>query len=58
MKIKYQLYGEAGVKEHWVVYPYEKSVLQFVLDVKTDKFYLKATFAKDEMLVLHIFPDL
>jgi Uma2 family endonuclease len=58
MKIKYQLYEEAGVKEYWVVYPYEESVLQFVLDEKTDKFYLKATFAEDEILVSHIFPDL
>ncbi|WP_448530186.1 Uma2 family endonuclease [Raineya sp.] len=58
MKIKYQLYEEAGVKEYWVVYPYEESVLQFVLDEKTDKFHLKATFAEDEILVSHIFPDL
>ncbi|MDW8296037.1 MAG: Uma2 family endonuclease [Raineya sp.] len=58
MKIKYQLYEETGVKEYWVVFPYEQNVLQFVLDEKTEKFYLKTTFSEDEILTSHIFPDL
>ncbi len=31
IKIKYNLYEEFGVKEYWVVYPEEQSLLQYVL---------------------------
>ncbi len=32
LKIKYDLYEEFGVKEYWVVYPDEQSLLQYVLN--------------------------
>lgn len=38
MQIKYALYQESGVKEYWMVYPYEKAVHQFMLDVETEKY--------------------
>jgi Uma2 family endonuclease len=28
---KFRLYEEAGVREYWVVFPYEKGILQFIL---------------------------
>ena len=31
LKIKYDLYEEFGVKEYWIVYPDEQSVLKYVL---------------------------
>jgi len=33
---KYTLYQESGVKEYWIVYPYEQSVHQFVLNEQTE----------------------
>ena len=32
IKIKYDLYEEFGVKEYWVVYPGEQSILRYVLN--------------------------
>ncbi len=32
VKLKYELYEEAGVKEYWVVYPEEESVIVFLLN--------------------------
>ncbi len=31
LKTKYELYQESGVKEYWLVYPYEQTIHQFVL---------------------------
>ncbi|MEM6299864.1 MAG: Uma2 family endonuclease, partial [Bacteroidota bacterium] len=45
MKIKYALYEECGVKEYWVIYPTEESLLQFVLD-QNGKYVLKDTFSE------------
>jgi Uma2 family endonuclease len=57
MKIKYALYEENGVKEYWVVYPFEHLLQQFVLGAN-DKYELKGSFAEDEIFQAHIFPDL
>lgn len=56
MKIKYALYEESGVREYWVVYPSEYVVLQFVLN-EADKYELKNSYAEDELLKAHIFPE-
>jgi Uma2 family endonuclease len=34
IKLKYELYQEAGVKEYWIVYPAEQSVAVFLLNDK------------------------
>lgn len=57
MKIKYALYEENGVKEYWVVYPFEHLLQQFVLD-ENNKYQLKGSFAEDEIFQAHIFSDL
>jgi Uma2 family endonuclease len=56
MKIKYALYEESGVREYWVVYPSEYVVLQFVLN-EGGKYELKNSYAEDEILKAHIFPE-
>ncbi len=32
LKIKYDLYEEFGVKEYWVVYPVEQSIIRYILN--------------------------
>jgi len=55
-QVKYQLYQEAGVKEYWLVYPYEKAVHQFVLD-EAGLFQLKAMYAEEDCASPALFPD-
>lgn len=55
---KFQLYQEAGVKEYWLVYPYEATVSQFVLDEETDRYQLLAMFSKQDNAVPFLFPEL
>ncbi len=58
MQIKYALYQESGVKEYWMVYPYEKAVHQFMLDVETEKYQLIAMFAEEDYASPQVFSDL
>ncbi len=58
VQTKYSLYQESGVTEYWVVYPYEQTVNQFVLDQSTHKYQLINMFAEDDIAISHIFPDL
>jgi len=55
---KFQLYQEAGVKEYWLVYPYEATVSQFVLDETTEKYQLTAMFSRYDQAAPWLFPDL
>jgi Uma2 family endonuclease len=57
MKIKYELYEESGVKEYWVVYPYEENLLQFVLNDK-QKYELNSIYVTNDVLTSTLFPDL
>ena len=57
LKIKYQLYEEAGVKEYWIVFPSEMVLQQFVLNEK-GQYELKSSYAEDEKFHAFIFPDL
>jgi Uma2 family endonuclease len=57
-RFKYQLYEENGVREYWLVYPYEQAVHQFVLNEKTQKYELAAMFPGDEVASPILFPDL
>ena len=56
MQTKYELYEQAGVKEYWVVVPYEEFVHQFVLN-EGGKYYLKSIFV-DGAMPCHLFPEL
>jgi Uma2 family endonuclease len=56
MKIKYELYEEVGIKEYWVVVPYEEFVHQFVLN-DAGKYELKGIFV-DDFIECHLLPDL
>lgn len=57
MQVKYQLYQESGVKEYWLVYPYEKAVHQFVLDEQSGKYQLLAMYAGEDTAAPHLFPE-
>jgi Uma2 family endonuclease len=57
LKIKYQLYEEAGVKEYWIVFPSEMVLQQFVLN-EIGQYELKSSYAEDEKFHAFIFPDL
>lgn len=56
MKLKYELYQSEGVKEYWVVRPYEENIQIFVL--KDGRYYgLPAVFEGEE-IQSQIFPTL
>ncbi|SFF40257.1 Uma2 family endonuclease [Thermoflexibacter ruber] len=57
MKIKYELYEESGVKEYWVIYPYEENLLQFVLNDK-QKYELNSIYVTNDVLTSTLFSDL
>lgn len=54
--IKFNSYEKAGVKEYWIVDPYNMSVEVYILDRNT----LKQTgvFGKDDLLPVEILPEL
>ncbi len=57
-RIKFDLYEENGVTEYWLVYPYEQSVYQFVLNEQGQKYQLHGMYAQDGLAVPYLFPDL
>lgn len=58
MQTKYELYRESGVKEYWIVYPFEQAVHQFVLDEVQDKYQLINMYSGEDKAVPQLFPDL
>jgi Uma2 family endonuclease len=58
VKVKHSLYAESGVKEYWLVYPYEEIIQQFVLNDDTRKYQLVNSYAGDDMAEPYLFPDL
>ncbi|MGZ8189772.1 MAG: Uma2 family endonuclease [Methylococcaceae bacterium] len=58
MRLKYDLYQENGVKEYWLVYPYEQAVFQFVLNLQNNKYQLFAMYAGDDIVKPYLFPEL
>ncbi len=58
MQTKFQLYQEAGVKEYWLVYPYEATVSQFFLDEQLEKYQLLKMYANQDQITPCLFPDL
>lgn len=55
---KFQLYQEAGVKEYWLVYPYEATVSQFILDESEEKYQLVKMFSPQDRASPLLFPEL
>lgn len=58
VKIKHALYAESGVKEYWLVFPYEEVISQFVLNDKNGQYQLTNSYAGDDMAAPCLFPDL
>lgn len=58
MQIKYELYQESGVKEYWLIYPYEQAVYQFVLNDELEKYQLFKMYCGDDIAAPFLFPDL
>jgi len=57
IQTKSQLYQDNGVKEYWIVFPYEKVVEVFLLD-ENSKYISQGKFAEDELVKVNIFEDL
>jgi Uma2 family endonuclease len=57
MKIKYEIYEENGVKEYWIVFPYEQLIQQFALNTK-GKYELVKIYTDEDLLTTPLFPDL
>jgi len=58
VRLKYDLYQENGVKEYWLVFPYECTVHQFILDEASQRYQLHAMYAQDERATPLLFPEL
>jgi len=58
VKIKHALYAESGVKEYWLVFPYEEVINQFVLNEDSRQYQLSNSYAGDDVAASHLFPDL
>lgn len=58
VEFKYQLYAESGVKEYWLVYPYEQSINQFLLNEETNNYQLVGMYCDDGIICPVLFPDL
>jgi len=57
MKLKYELYEESGVREYWLVYPYDDILQQFVLNEK-GKYELYKVYGDDEIAGSFVFPNM
>lgn len=58
IQTKFELYRESGVKEYWIVYPFEQAVHQFVLDEERDQYCLISMFSGEDSATPQLFPDL
>ena len=56
MKIKYELYQEAGVSEYWLVYPEQQAIHQFVLE--DGRYQLKQMYTDGDKAIPNLFPEL
>lgn len=58
VKTKHALYAETGVKEYWLIYPYEEVIQQFILTDETRQYHLLNCYAGDDSATPYLFPDL
>lgn len=56
MKIKYELYEENGVREYWVVFPYESLLQRFVLNAQ-GKFELAKIYTDEDVVTTPLLPE-
>ncbi len=57
MKIKYEIYEEAGVKEYWLVSLSEKTILQYILG-DNGKYSASRPLTDEDIIITAILPDL
>ncbi|TBL81818.1 Uma2 family endonuclease [Paenibacillus thalictri] len=57
VKTKQALYERFGIREYWIVYPAEKSVVVYRLQ-PSGKYELSDAYAQDELIQVGIFGDL
>ena len=57
VKTKHQLYAESGVREYWLVFPYEQVIQQFILD-NNQQYQLLNNYSGDDKAIPHLFTDL
>src|SRR5262245_13198664 len=57
LKLKHELYDEAGVQEYWVIYPEEESVIVFLLK-EDGKFEVRTPYTADDLIKSHAIPGL
>ncbi len=57
MRVKYDLYEKALVREYWVADPERETVQVFTLNDE-NKYYHVKTYISDDTMYSHIFPDL
>ncbi|HET6993796.1 MAG TPA: Uma2 family endonuclease [Chitinophagaceae bacterium] len=55
VKLKHELYQEAGVKEYWIIYPVEQNVVVFILN-EDNKFNPAIFYAGDDILQAQCIP--
>ncbi len=58
VKTKHALYAESGVKEYWLVFPYEEVIQQYVLNDESGQYQLMNNYAGDDIATACLFPDL
>ena len=56
VKTKFELYQKHGVKEYWIVFPYDKMVQVWLLD-DNGKYQLQANFVEDDKIKVNILPE-
>lgn len=57
MREKYEVYEEAGVREYWIVNPWDKIVLVYILN-QSGKFFGLQPLTEEQVLESNIFPGL
>jgi len=57
VKTKFNLYQQNGVREYWIVFPYDKMVQVFLLD-ENGKYQHQANYTEEDKVKVNIFEDL
>jgi len=57
VKTKFELYQSHGVKEYWIVFPYESTIYVYLLD-ENNMYKNTGVFAQDEKVKVNILDDL